>query len=115
MTYKRKLNKTGGNNYKTKLCSQSFTILPLTSCLEKKCMVGSKTYKDNQTKLTKLNQKHDKFVAKECNIPIDKYGQLLPETPDQWDCNSKQRKGKLFETILKLEKQTSTFDCKKKM
>lgn len=113
-TYKRKIKQTGGKKYKKMWCSQAITNLPRMDCLEKKCMVGSKKYKDDLKKLAKLNQQHDKFVAKKCNIPTDKYGELCPDTPEQWECNRAQRNTPLFKDILKLEEQISYFDCDKK-
>ena len=51
------------------------------------------------------------FVAKKCNIKIDKHKEIWPETSEQYECNSKQRKGKLFQEILDLEDKTSTRAC----
>ena len=117
--YKRKSrsrkvkNQKGGKKYKTMWCSQAIVNLPRMDCLKKHC-TGTKKYKDDVKKLVKLNKQHDKFVSKKCNIKIDTLGELSPETPEQWKCNSIQRKGKLFKNILKLEKETSTSKCEEK-
>jgi hypothetical protein len=111
---KNNIKQSGGKKYKTIWCSQSIVNLPRMDCLKKKCGFDSKKYKDDLKKLAALNKQHDKFVAKTCNIPTNKYGELLPDTPEQWDCNSKERKGKLFNEILNLEKEISTRKCEEK-
>ena len=112
-TYKRKNKTRGGKKYKLLACSQSIVNLPRMDCLEKHC-TGSKKYKDGIKKLAKLNEEHDAFVAKKCNIELDKYGQLWPETEEEYQCNSDQRKGKRFQEILKLEGETATRKCQEK-
>jgi len=118
-TYKRKSrsrkvkNQKGGKKYKTMWCSQAIVNLPRMDCLKKHC-TGTKKYKDDVKKLVKLNKQHDKFVSKKCNIKIDALGELSPDTPEQWKCNSIQRKSKLFKNILKLEKEISTSKCEEK-
>jgi len=102
-------NQKGGEKYKEIWCSQSIVGIPRGDCSKKYC-TGNKKYKDGMKKLSKLNYEHDKFVAKTCNIKFDKYG-VYPETDEEYKCNSDQRKGKLFETILKLEKDTSIHKC----
>ena len=84
-------------------------------CLKKNC-TGTKKYKDNVKKLAKLNKQYDTMVSKKCNIKMSpgKYGELTPETDEQWDCLRSQRKDKLFKTILKLENETNTHKCEKK-
>ena len=88
--------------------------LPRVDCLEKNC-TGTQTYKDNLQKLANLNKQYDAFVAKKCNIKKDKYGDIYPETEEDFACNSAQRKkSNLFKTILKLEKKTNTRKCGEK-
>ena len=109
----RQHKKTGGGKQnKTIVCSQEFVNLPRMDCLNKNCF--TKKYKDSEKKLVKLNKQHDAFVAKTCNIEISKNYQLNPKTPEQWDCNNSQRKGKLFENILKLEDEINFTPCEKK-
>ena len=105
-------SQSGGKKYKPMLCSQSIVNLPRMDCLEKHC-TGTKKYKDDIKKLAKLNYQHDAFVAKKCNLKFDKSG-VYADTEEEYKCNSDQRKGKLFETILKLEKETATRKCEEK-
>ena len=105
----------GGKKYKEVWCSQSIVNLPRMECLKKNC-TGSKEYKDNIKKLEKLNKHYDTMVSKKCNIKMSsgKYGELEPETDEQWDCLRSQRKDKLFKTILNLENKTDKHKCEKK-
>lgn len=103
----------GGKKYKTMWCSQAIVNLPRMDCLEKNC-TGSKTYKDNLQKLANLNKQYDAFVSKKCNLKLSKSVEVLPETEADYACNSAQRKGKLFKTILKLENETSIDKCEEK-
>jgi hypothetical protein len=105
----------GGKKYKEVWCSQSIVNLPHMKCLKKNC-TGSKEYKDNIKKLEKLNKHYDTMVSKKCNIKMSsgKYGELEPETDEQWNCLRSQRKDKLFKTILNLENKTDMHKCEKK-
>jgi DNA-binding beta-propeller fold protein YncE len=103
---------SGGKKYKIMQCSQVIVGIPRSECLTKHC-TGTKKFKNNMKKLSKLNYQHDKFVAKTCNLKFDKTG-VFAETEEDYKCNSEQRKGKLFETILKLEKETSYRKCEEK-
>jgi len=105
----------GGKKYKEVWCSQSIVNLPRMECLKKNC-TGSKEYKDNIKKLEKLNKHYDTMVSKKCNIKMSsgKYGELEPETDEQWNCLRSQRKDKLFKTILNLENKTDMHKCEKK-
>ena len=111
-TNKKRKIQSGGKKYKEMLCSQSIVNIPRMDCLKKHC-TGTKKYKDDVKQLSKLNYQHDKSVAKKCNIKFDKYG-VYPETPEDYKCNSDQRKSKLFKRILKLEDETSTNKCEEK-
>lgn len=117
---KRKLKRTKkirlkGGKYKKVWCSQSIVNLPRMECVKKNC-TGTKKYKDNVKKLAKLNKQYYTMVSNKCNIKITpgKYGELDPETDEQWDCLRSQRKTKLFKTLLKLEDETSLQKCEKK-
>jgi hypothetical protein len=105
-------NQKGGKKYEIMQCSQEIVNLPRMDCLKKNC-TGTKKYKDNVKKLSKLNYQHDKFVAKTCNLKFNKSG-VYVETDEDYKCNREQRKGKLFESILKLEDETSTSKCEEK-
>ena len=104
----------GGKKYKEVWCSQSIVNLPRMECLKENCT--GKEYKDNIKKLEKLNKHYDTMVSKKCNIKMSsgKYGELEPETDEQWDCLRSQRKDKLFKTILNLENKTDKHKCEKK-
>ena len=104
----------GGKKYKEVWCSQSIVNLPRMKCLKENCT--GKEYKDNIKKLEKLNKHYDTMVSKKCNIKMSsgKYGELEPETDEQWDCLRSQRKDKLFKTILNLENKTDKHKCEKK-
>jgi hypothetical protein len=103
---------SGGKKYEIMQCSQAIVGVPRMECMKKHC-TGSKKYKDDVKKLSKLNYQFDKFVGKQCNLKFDKYG-VYPETDEDYKCNSAQRKGKLFKSILKLEEETSTRKCEEK-
>jgi hypothetical protein len=105
-------NQKGGKKYEPMLCSQSIVGIPRGECMEKYC-TGSQKYKDNMKKLSKLNYLQDANVAKKCNLKFDETG-VFAVTDEDYKCNSEQRKGKLFETILKLEKETATRKCEEK-
>lgn len=112
---KGKSTKAGGRRTRTKFpnCSQSMVSLAQEDCVKKHCPV-TKKYKADKKKLAQLNTELNKAVAKTCNIEQDEYGEIWPEGEKQYACSSEQRKGPLFENILKLEKDTSTFACRAK-
>ena len=103
---------SGGKKYKPMMCSQAIVGIARGECMEKHC-TGSKQHKDNMKKLLQLNYQHDSIVAKKCNLRIDSTG-VYAVTDEDFKCNREQRKGKLFETILKLEDETSTHKCEEK-
>jgi len=112
---KKKVAAVGGRRVRTKFpnCSQTMVNFPRMECLKKNC-TGSKKYKADKKKLAQLNRTYDKGVAKKCNIEMGKNGELLPNCEQQYACLGKERKGPLFQNILKLEDETSTRACEEK-
>jgi hypothetical protein len=106
----------GGSMKKQKFkfpnCSQTMVGYPRQDCLKKHC-TGTKKYKDDMKKLAQLNKQYDAAVAKKCNIKQD-HGEIWPEGDEQWACLNGERKGPLFQKILKLEDETSIRACEEK-